>query len=206
VNSTDYEFIFPLNSITPWEINGRTSGVTMKTTTLAAGYAVEASIPWTTLGLTPPGPGYTMGFDVGVDVNHSGGDCRDGQLMWNGGSDNHGNTSAYGDLTLGTACPTPVSTPPAPVGGNPYVSPNPSNGDTVQFVYTMAEAGTAKITIWNAWGNLAASLSDSKAAGLQSSTLNVSSFAPGHYFYRVELDYGSGRADTFKTQVLAVKK
>jgi hypothetical protein len=147
-----------------------------------------------------------MGLDLGVDVDHNGGNCRDGQLIWNGGSDDYEDASGYAQLTLAGACPTPVSTPPAPVGGDPYVSPNPTQGGTVRFVYTMAGAGTAKIKVWNAWGNLAASLSDPKGAGLQSSTLNVSSFAPGHYFYRVELDYGSGRSDSYKTQVLAVQK
>jgi hypothetical protein len=70
----------------------------------------------------------------------------------------------------------------------------------------MASSGTAKIKVWNAWGNLVGSLSDSKPSGLQSSTFNVSSLAPGHYFYRVELDYGSGLTQTYPTQVLAVRK
>ena len=178
----------------------------MSTTTLPTGYVVEASIPWSTLGMSSPGPGTALGLDLGVDVNHNGGNCRDGEIMWNGERDDYANASAYGQLALAEACPTPVSTPPAPTGGNPYVSPNPTNGTSVQFVYTMAEAGTANIKVWNAWGNLAATISEPKGAGEQSSVLNVSSFAPGHYFYRVELDYGPGKADVFKTQVLAVKK
>jgi hypothetical protein len=147
-----------------------------------------------------------LGLDLGIDVNHNGGNCRDGQLIWNGGTDDYINASGYAQLNLGMACPTPVATPPAPVGNLPYVSPNPTDGDTVKFVYTMAEAGTAHIKVWNAWGNLVAGLSDPKGAGLQSSLLSVTSFAPGHYFYRVELDYSSGKKDVFKTQVLAVKK
>jgi hypothetical protein len=205
VNSTDFVFGFPWNGTAPWEVKGRTTGVTYVTTTLPTGYVVEAAIPWTLLGITP-GAGTVMGFDVGLDVNHNGGVCRDGQLMWNGGSDNYGTAGAYGSLVLAPACPTPIATPPAPPGGNPYVAPNPSNGNTVEFVYTMGESGNAKIKVWNAWGNLVASLSDAKAAGLGSSRLNVAAFAPGHYFYRVELDYDSGRSDIFKTQVLAVQK
>jgi hypothetical protein len=205
-NNSDYEYFFGWNDTTPQESLGRTSGVTMKTTTIPSGYVVEASIPWSTLGMASPSPGTALGLDLGVDVNHNGGNCRDGEIFWNGGSDDYANASSYGQLTLASACPTPVSTPPGPVGGNPYVAPNPSNGTTVQFVYTMAEAGTANIKVWNAWGNLVATISDPKGAGEQSSVLNVTSFAPGHYFYRVELDYGSGRIDTFKTQVLAIKK
>jgi hypothetical protein len=175
----------------------------MVTTTIPGGYVVEASIPWTTLGITPSA-GTVMGLDLGLDVDHNGGSCRDGQLIWNGQADDYANASSYAQLTLTAACPTPIATPPAPTGGQPYVSPNPTNGTTVQFVYTMAEAGTAHIKVWNAWGNLAATISDPKGPGLQSSVLNVTSFAPGHYFFRIELDYNSGKKDVFGTQVLAV--
>jgi len=204
--TADYGFFFRWGDTACQELNGRTGGVSMKTTTLPTGYVLEASIPWTLLGVSPPNPGKVIGFDIGVDVNHNGGGCRDGQMIWNGGPDDYSNASVYAQLSLGSACPTPVSTPPAPVGGNPYVSPNPTDGGSVKFVYTMAEAGTANIKVWNAWGNLAATLADPKGAGEQSSVLNVTGFAPGHYFYRIELDYDSGKKDTFKTQVLAVKK
>lgn len=204
--TADYAFFFRWGDTACQELSGRTGGVSMKTTTLPTGYVLEASMPWTLLGVPPPSPGKVIGFDVGVDVNHNGGSCRDGQMIWNGGPDDYSNASAYAQLTLGSACPTPVSTPPAPVGGNPYVSPNPTQGGSVKFVYTMAEAGTANIKVWNAWGNLVATVADPKSAGEQSTVLNVTAFAPGHYFYRIELDYGSGRSDVFKTQVLAVKK
>jgi Carbohydrate family 9 binding domain-like/PA14 domain len=206
LNNNDFEYFFRWNDTAAGETQGRTAGVSMHTTTIPTGYVVEASIPWSTLGLGSPAPGTVLGFDIGVDVDHNGGNCRDGQMIWNGGSDDYMDASGYAQLSLADACPTPVSTPPAPIGGNPYVAPNPSDGDTVVFVYTMAAAGTAKIKVWNAWGNLVATLGDPKGPGLQSSALNVASFAPGHYFYRVELVYGSGQKDTFRTQVLAIKK
>jgi hypothetical protein len=206
VGGTDYEYFFSWGATTAQEGLGRTAGVTLKTTAIPTGYVVEASIPWSTLGMASPGSGTVLGLDLGVDVNHNGGNCRDGEIMWNGGPDNYTNASNYGQMTLAAACPTPMATPPAPAGGNPYVSPNPTNGSSVQFVYTMAQAGTANIKVWNAWGNLVATISEPKGAGEQSSVLNVTSFAPGHYFYRVELDYGPGQKDVFKTQVLAVKK
>ena len=222
ITNTDFEYFFRWNDTAAIEAQSRTTGVSMHTTTIPGGYVVEASIPWTTMGLSSPSPGTVLGFDVGVDVNHNGGNCRDGQLIWNGGSDDYLDASAYAQLSLTGSCPTPIPTPTAtptatpsatptvtpvmPVGNNPYVSPNPTDGGSVKFVYIMAEAGKAKIKVWNAWGNLAAKLEDPKGAGLQSSTLDVSSFAPGHFFYRVELDYNSGRVDAFKTQVLAVQK
>ncbi len=204
VTSNNFQYFFRWNDSAAVESRGRTAGVSLRTTTIPAGYVVEASIPWSTLGLGYPNPGLVLGFDVGVDVNHNGGNCRDGQLMWNGGSDNYENASGYGNLTLGTACPTPASTPPAPM--NPYVAPNPSNGTSVKFVYEMAEAGTADIKVWNAWGNLCAAIHDAQPQGLASSVLDVSSFAPGHYFYRVVLNYPSGRQDKYQTQVMAIKK
>ncbi len=205
VVSTDFQYFFGWNDTVAVEALGRTAGVSLRTTTISTGYVVEASIPWTTLGLGSPSPGMVLGLDVGVDVNHNGGNCRDGQLMWNGGSDDYANASDYGQLTLTSACPTPVATPPAPTS-LPYVYPNPTSGPVVTFVYTMAQAGTVSIKVWNAWGNLAATINDSKSPGLASSTLDISSFAPGHYFYRIELDYDSGQKDEFKTQVLAIKK
>ncbi len=206
INSTDYEYFFRWNDTAAVENFGRTTGVSMRTTkAIPTGYVLEASIPWSTLGLGSPSPGTALGVDVGVDVNHNGGNCRDGQLIWNGGSDDYANASGYGQLTLTGACPTPVATPPAPTN-QPYVYANPTSGPVVTFVYTMAQSGKAEIKVWNAWGNLAATINDVKSAGLGSSTLDIRSFAPGHYFYRIELDYDSGQRDEYKTQVLAVKK
>lgn len=206
LSSSDFEYFFRWNDTAASETLGRTTGVSMVTSTIAGGYVLEASIPWSTLGVLGPSAGTVLGIDLGVDVNHNGGNCRDGQLIWNGGADDYSDASGYGQLTLASACPTPIATPPPPRSGIPYVSPNPSDGGTVKFVYEMAGAGTARIKVWNAWGNLAATLEEAKGAGLQSSVLNIAAFAPGHYFYRIELDYGSGKKEAFKTQVLAVKK
>lgn len=101
--------------------------------------------------------------------------------------------------------PTPTPTPPAPLG-KPYVYSNPSSGPTVRFVYDMASAGTAHIRVWNASGQFVAGLSDSWGPGIQQSTLNIQAFAPGHYFYQVDLKYDSGAEDRFAPEVLAVRK
>jgi hypothetical protein len=105
-----------------------------------------------------------------------------------------------------TATPTPTPTPPAP-NGMPYVYSNPTSGPAVRFVYVMEESGRADIRVWNASGVLAASLEDTWAtAGEQVSVMNVQSFAPGHYFYQVDLKYDSGREQRFNPEVLAVRK
>lgn len=105
-----------------------------------------------------------------------------------------------------TLPPTATPTPPAP-NGVPYAYSNPTSGPTVRFVYDMQEAGKADIRVWNASGVLAGSLEDVWAtSGVQQSTLNIQSFAPGHYFYQVDLKYDSGREQRFDPEVLAVKK
>jgi hypothetical protein len=109
-----------------------------------------------------------------------------------------------GPVTVQALC-SPTPTPPAP-GNKPYVYSNPSSGPTVQFVYNMADSGKADIRIWNASGVLAASLEDVKPSGIQQSTLNIQAFAPGHYFYQIDLKYDSGQEDRSPTQVLAVQK
>ena len=101
--------------------------------------------------------------------------------------------------------PTPSPTPPAP-NGRPYVYSNPATGPMVHFVYNMSENGTALIRVWNASGQLAASIRDGRPSGQQQSDLDIRAFAPGHYFYQVELKYDSGRQDHFAAEVLAVEK
>jgi pectate lyase len=99
----------------------------------------------------------------------------------------------------------PTPTPPAPSNG-PYVYSNPTSGPTVSFVYNMAENGKAFIRVWNASGVIVGSLQEVKPAGQQVSVMNVQSFAPGHYFYQVDLKYDSGREDRSSAKVLAVRK
>jgi hypothetical protein len=107
-------------------------------------------------------------------------------------------------VTVLAVC-SPTPSPPAPAN-KPYVFSNPSSGPTVNFVYNMAGSGTAFIRVWNASGVLAASLQNAQSIGIQQSVLNIQSFAPGHYFYQVDLKYDSGGEDRFQPEVLAVEK
>jgi len=70
----------------------------------------------------------------------------------------------------------------------------------------MAESGQVHITLLNDMGDVVASLSDVKTSGVQETELDIRSFAPGHYFYLIELDYASGRVEKLSAQVLAIKK
>ncbi len=116
-------------------------------------------------------------------------------------------TVTWTNTPIPTATQTVTLSPTwVPPSGHPYVAPNPAPGPRVQFVYTMAESGTAEVKVWNAWGNFVGSTNESKHAGIQSSSLDISSWASGHYFYRVVLNYDSGREDAYIPQILAVKK
>ncbi|MEY3898586.1 MAG: hypothetical protein RLZZ214_4108, partial [Verrucomicrobiota bacterium] len=62
------------------------------------GYTLEAAIPWSALDLTPR-DGQTLLFDLAVG-NSTDGKSRSSQLVWNGGSRNSSDRSAWGRLSL----------------------------------------------------------------------------------------------------------
>jgi hypothetical protein len=181
------------------EDNNRITGVLAQTATTSYGYSAVLAIPWSTLGVTPSASSL-YGFDVGVNLSPLGG-CPLSRLRWNGTNLDVIDTRFFGQVGLAQ----PIPTPPTPQG-NPYVYSNPAVGPEVHFVYSMAEKGTAKIRVWNQSGDLVASLDDSKPSGTQQSDLGIQTFASGHYFYRVVLQYDSGRVDKFGTLILDVKK
>ncbi len=109
-------------------------------------------------------------------------------------------------LTEPSAALTPVSTPSSPSASaaSPYVYPAPASGGTATFAFLMKESGTMKLTVWDAGGNLVSDLQVSKPAGTQTYALDTSGYAPGNYFYRVELDYNSGAVETFPVEKFSV--
>ncbi|MDR2849662.1 MAG: hypothetical protein LBW77_03855 [Verrucomicrobiota bacterium] len=62
------------------------------------GYTLEAAIPWGALGVTPRA-GLTLLFDLALG-NSADGSQRTSQLVWNGGSRNSSDRSAWGRLAL----------------------------------------------------------------------------------------------------------
>jgi hypothetical protein len=92
------------------------------------------------------------------------------------------------------------------VPNKPYVYANPSQGPTVNFVYSMAESGTAQITLLNDGGDVVATVSEPKPAGVQKTTMDIHQLASGHYFYMIVLKYDSGRVQKLPAQVLAIRK
>ena len=89
--------------------------------------------------------------------------------------------------------------------GDDYFFPSPATGATGTFAYCMSKAGTAKIRIYNAIGDLVAKIEDTQPAGAQRSVLNTGRLAPGVYLYRLEKDYGGGDVSTTKVRKFAVQ-
>jgi hypothetical protein len=88
--------------------------------------------------------------------------------------------------------------PPGPTGPNACsgaerIYPSPATGPTSQISYCMDQPGTVIIRVYNAIGDIAAKINDTKTTiGSNSSTLNTGRLAPGVYFYFVEKHYGGG--------------
>jgi len=89
--------------------------------------------------------------------------------------------------------------------GEDFFFPSPATGNTGNFAYCMALPGTVKIRIYNAIGDLAAKIEDTKPAGAQLSTLNTARLAPGVYLYRLEKNYGGGNSTTSKVKKFLVR-
>jgi hypothetical protein len=195
LTSTDFQFFLVWGKNA--SASGDPSGVLGQTLNTSYGYSGVLAIPWNVLGVTPS-PGALYGFDVGIDLNTQGG-CANSKLRWNGSINDNQDSRGLGQLSLGPPCPLATTQ-------TPFFYPEPATGDYVNIAYNMREPGTMKLRVWNAAGNLAATLNDPKGAGPQISYLPIANFAAGHYFYQVTLAYDSGDEDRFKTKVLPIQK
>ena len=86
---------------------------------------------------------------------------------------------------------------PGPVAPNACstgdrIFPSPATGSSAQIGYCMDQQGSVVIRVYNAIGDIAAKINESKASGTQTSTLNTGRLAPGVYFFIVEKHYGGG--------------
>ena len=141
-DSNDFHYTFGWNSPTP-DISGGTSlvGVQYGYFNTGTGWSAEVAIPWSSLGVSAA-QGADYGFDIAADVASASG-TRNCQLTWHCTTgNNYQDTSGFGDLILGTACPvtptwtpTPTSTPTSPC------SPSLAVGAVTSFTSYEAEAG-----------------------------------------------------------------
>jgi len=94
------------------------------------------------------------------------------------------------------------------VGGacvDEYFFPSPVKGATGNFAYCMAQAGTARIKVYNSIGDLVTKIEDSRGAGAQLSQINTGRLSSGVYLYRLEKDYGGGNSVTSDVKKFVVR-
>jgi hypothetical protein len=83
----------------------------------------------------------------------------------------------------------------APTNGS-YIYPSPTHGNTATIVYTMVQSGSVRIRIYNESGRLVDTITDTKSSSLQTSPVSVGKFAPGVYFYLINMAYDDGSKET----------
>lgn len=97
-----------------------------------------------------------------------------------------------------TPTPTPENASPSfplkepPPKGGSYVAPQPARGPAATVAYWMGENGTVEIRVFNAVGQWVSSKRETKPSGPQTSSLDLSGFAPGVYLYQIRFSYDSG--------------
>jgi outer membrane protein assembly factor BamB len=107
---------------------------------------------------------------------------------------------------------TPTKTPqkgecPDPGGHKCYVYPDPVKGGQAHVAYDMAEPGFADVKVYQSNGELASRVRDRcDEAGTHSTEVNVESCAPGVYFYKVDMEYDSGRKDRMEVKKFIVTR
>ena len=146
----DNQFIKGWNSSTLFS-KLAVSGAQHAWTAINGGYAVEISIPWSQLGITPAA-GRNIGFDIGNDDDDNGGD-RDAQAVWQGSINNYQNTSAFGTLVLESSATALTnnliaqSLRTTSIGETSMqVMPNPViNGSATVIITGSSETGTVKV-------------------------------------------------------------
>jgi hypothetical protein len=96
-----------------------------------------------------------------------------------------------------TATPTfvPTALPPAPEKeGEARCFPNPARGAQTHFAFELHKPGRAKLSVWNAAGQLSSQVEDHFGEGKRLLHLTVKDYAPGVYLYQLTLDYDDGRS------------
>jgi hypothetical protein len=87
------------------------------------------------------------------------------------------------------------STDPAGSRDGSYIYPSPTRGIIASIAYVMADSGSVKIRVYTEEGRLADTIEEVKRKGWQSSPVSVGKFAPGVYFYILNMNYDNGSTD-----------
>jgi|GEM_PF-1704367 len=94
------------------------TGVVVQSALITGGYSVEFRIPWSTLGVTSPAAGMTLGFDL-ANNDDDAGTLRSSQLVWTGTANNWQTTADFGALVLNTDTQAPTAPANLAASGTP---------------------------------------------------------------------------------------
>lgn len=114
-------------------------------------------------------------------------------------------TALQGCVAEPTLTPTPSykgANPPAP--GDFFIYPSPARGSQATVSYNMEEPGRADLRVWNEKAELVTHVTDSKPAGVQTTTFSITGFGPGVYFYALTLNYDSGQVEKLGPKKFAI--
>jgi hypothetical protein len=81
---------------------------------------------------------------------------------------------------------------------DPFIFPSPAKGNSADIAYYMTGSGVAKIRVYSEIGTLVDTQEQSKPAGPQASSINISKLASGVYLYLLNLKYDDGSTQKFK--------
>ena len=198
-DANDTQFTFGYGNPTPQVAGaGSLSGVNSTYFNTGTGWSAEIAIPWTSLGVSTPGAGTVYGFDASVDVASASG-TRQCQLTWANSSTtifDYQNTSLFGDLTIGAACPfmSPTRTPTnSPFTATPTPTrTNVAVGASTPYTEFEAESaqlvGAALLGATRTVGQAANEASGRQAVQLNSLG-NYVKFSPGMAFNSIVVRY-----------------
>ncbi len=100
--ANDFQFVFGWRAPAPVELAlRRTAGITFATAPQPGGWALEARLPWATLGVDMPVVGQALGIELHLDDDDPPDPKRDAKRAWFGTSDLAARApSAFGTATL----------------------------------------------------------------------------------------------------------
>jgi len=87
--------------------------------------------------------------------------------------------------------PTPTPSLSLPGSNKTYIYPSPVRGSQGTVCYKMEGSGRATITVWNESAEKVLVVGDTKAAGVQTTALDLSRLPSGVYYYQVSVEYST---------------
>ncbi len=173
----DRQFVKEWNSTTLWEKTGKTTNIQHAWSNITNGFGIEMVIPWSSIGITNPATGFTIGFDVANDDDDNGG-ARESQLAWAGDNNNWQYPQNFGDLKL-TSNDTQAPTQP----GNLFASSITQSALTLNWTASTDNFGVAGYDIYRNGVKLNTSLVTGTSYGVTGLSAGVN-----YQFYVVAKD------------------